>query len=139
MIEPQVHTNGQRTPMVEQTGMAKLLSTLDTLSAGQRSQEARDTEIRTHLRTQAEALARVQTRLQRLAWLVCGLVVLGLGLGGMAVWQATRPAPELAYVRLVGQLDQVLVQQWSTLPKATQEALRGTYERLGLVPPGQRK
>jgi hypothetical protein len=63
------------------------------------------------------------------------MLVLG---GGLIGWQMLHP-PELAYVRALGALDTAVMQQWSTLPKGTQEALSATYGRLGLVPPGQRK
>ena len=45
----------------------------------------------------------------------------------------------MAYARALGALDQVIVQQWGSLPKGTQEALSATYTRLGLTPPSQRK
>jgi hypothetical protein len=42
-------------------------------------------------------------------------------------------------IQALGALDATLAQQWSTLPKGTQEALTTAYRKAGLVPPGQRK
>ena len=59
MIEPQVH-NGQRKTIVEQHGMAKLLTTLDALTTGQTAQQQRDTRLQEQLTTQDEALAHLR-------------------------------------------------------------------------------
>ena len=92
----------------------------------------------THLTPHAQELARLQTWGQRLVLAIAGLAALVLALGGAVGWQLTH-RPDMAYARALGALDQTMVQQWNTMPKATQEALSATYTRLGLVPPGQRK
>ena len=66
------------------------------------------------------------------------LAVLMLGLGSLVGWQVTH-RPDITYARALGAVDATLVQQWGSLPKATQEALSATYGRLGLVPPTQRR
>jgi hypothetical protein len=67
-----------------------------------------------------------------------GRAVLVLGLVGLIAWQLLHP-PDMGYARALGALDATLAQQWGSLPKGTQEALSGTYQRLGLTPPGPRK
>ena len=69
---------------------------------------------------------------------MAGLAGLVLLLVGSQAWQMMHP-PEQAYAKALGALDGTLVQVWPGLPKGTQETLSGTYGRLGLTPPGQRK
>jgi hypothetical protein len=59
-------------------------------------------------------------------------------LAGVVGWQTAHP-PEMVYVRALGAIDQTLIQQWGSLPKATQEQLATTYARVGMSSPGERK
>jgi hypothetical protein len=135
MIDPQP---GQRSVIGEQHGLARLTSTLEALSQGQTQQRTRDTHLQEQLTTQAQQLARLTTRGQRLFRAVLGLGVLTLGLSGLVGWQVRHP-PDMAYARALGALDTALVQQWSSLPKAAQESFSVTYGRLGLASPGERQ
>jgi hypothetical protein len=137
MIEPQIHKK-QRGVIGEQHGLQRLTETLAALSQGQTAQQQRDIEIRTQLTTQAVTLGQLSHWLRWQLYTLAGLAVLVLALGGLVGWQVAHP-PAMPYVKALGTIDAVLVQQWSTLPKGTQEALSATYGRLGLVPPGQRK
>jgi hypothetical protein len=137
MIEPQIH-NGQRGAIGQQHSLATLTETLAAISKGQTAQEQRDTQIQEQLTTQATALTNVRYWLRYQVYGLVGLAVLTLGLGGLVGWQLTH-RPDLASARALGALDQAVVQQWSTMPKATQEALSATYGRLGLVPPNHRR
>jgi hypothetical protein len=135
MIQPQP---AQRGVIGQQHGLQRLTDTLEALSRGQTAQQQRDTQLQEQLTTQAQQLARLTTGGKRLLLAVLGLGVLTLGLGGLVGWQVTH-WPDMAYARDLGAVDATLVQQWGSLPKATQEALSATYGRLGLVPPSQRK
>jgi hypothetical protein len=137
MIQPHIH-NGQPGVIGEQHGLAKLKSTLEALTQGQTAQQQRDTKIQEQLATQAHQLATLHTFCKRLGLAIAELAVLGLALGGLVGWQITH-RPDIAYARALGAVDATLVQQWGSLPKATQEALSTTYGRLGLVPPSHRK
>ena len=137
MIEPQTHKS-QPGAIGQQHGLTRLTTALESLEAGQYAQQQRDGAMQAQLATQAEQLALMAAWGKRLLIAIGLLVGLTLGLAGLVAWQFTHP-PELGYVRALAALDAALGQQWSTLPKGTQEALSATYGRLGLVPPGQRK
>src|SRR5215470_1894217 len=137
MIEPKIH-NGQRGQIGDQHGLAKLTTTLEALTQGQTAQQQRDIKIQEHLATQTHQLATLYKFGQRLVLAIAGLGVLVLALGGAVGWQVRHP-PEQGYARALGALDQAVVQQWSTMPKGTQEALTSVYTRIGLQPPSQRK
>jgi hypothetical protein len=134
MIQPQP---AQRGPIGEQHGLAKLTSTLDALTQGQTAQQQRDNHIQEQLSTQTATVTQLYSWLRWQFYALGGLAVLTLVLVGLVGWQLTH-RPDMAYARALGALDQAVAQQWSTLPKATQEAFSATYSRLGLVPPGQR-
>jgi hypothetical protein len=53
-------------------------------------------------------------------------------------WQLWHP-PSMAYVMAFGATDTTITQQWSTLPKPTQDALAAPYRHLGLPSPGERQ
>jgi hypothetical protein len=122
----------------QQHGLQRLTETLAILSKGQTQQETRDTAIRDQLTSQAQTLANLQTWHQRLVLAIGGLGLVVLTLSAMVGWQMMHP-PEQAYAKALGAVDSVLVQQWGSLAKTTQEHLTTTYNRLGLLPPGQRK
>lgn len=78
-----------------------------------------------------------QRRSGRLLWsagsgFAVGLVAMGLTWG---LWPSAGPAAE----RLLKGVDQILVQQWRTVPKAMQEHLTTTYSREGVVSPEHRQ
>ena len=82
-------------------------------------------------------------RLIRIRWKrapVRELVMAGvlLAAAGALAWHLMQPH-DMPSIRALREIDQVLVQQWGSLPTPTQEALRATYARLGLAPPGQRQ
>ena len=137
MIEPQPH-NSQRGVIGQQHGLQRLTDTLEALSRGQSAQQQRDTQIQAHLATVTQQVTALALGAKRLTWVVGALTVLTLGLGGLVGWQYTH-RPELGYAHALGTLDQAVVQQWSMMPKATQEAFSALYTRLGLQPPSQRK
>src|SRR5438270_14024283 len=104
MIEPQNH-QGQRGVISEQHGLARLTSTLESLSQGQAHQRTRDTHIQDLLATlvrEQDTLAQHITRLTtRSRWLVLAVGVLGmltLGLSGLVGWQITH-RPDIGYAR----------------------------------------
>ena len=141
MIEPQ-NDQGQRGVISEQHGLARLTSTLESLSQGQAHQRTRDTYIQDLLATLVreqdtlvQSITRLTRRSRQLVLAVLGLGVLTLGLGGWQVWHP----PEIAYARAIGAVDAALVQQWNAMPKATQDTLSATYSRLGLPSPGERQ
>jgi hypothetical protein len=135
----------QRGMVGNQHGLTKLTETLEALTQGQTAQQQRDDQIkeqfdqiREHLTTHT---ARVNDVVDWLRYQLYGLValaVLVLTWGGAVGWQLTHK-PDMAYARALGALDQAVVQQWSTMPKGTQEALTSVYTRIGLQPPSQRK
>ena len=135
MRQPQ---NGRPGVLGDHHGLTRLTHALAALEAGQRTQEARDTAIRAQLTTQAQELVRLRAGSHRLVLAIAGLGVLVLALGGAVGWQLTHP-PEQGYARALGAIDATLGQQWGTLPKAVQEALRATYGRGGMVSPGDRQ
>ena len=137
MIQPQIH-HGPPGVIGQQHGLQRLTETLEALTKGQTAQQQRDRQMQTQLTTQAQHLARLTTGAKRLGLAVGMLAGLTLGLGGLVGWQVTS-RPDIASARALGAVDATLVQQWGSLPKATQEALSATYGRLGLVPPSQRK
>jgi hypothetical protein len=137
MIEPQIQ-NGQRGVIGQQHGLQRLTETLEALSQGQTAQQQRDTQMQEQWTSQAASMAHVCQWLRYQGAALVGLSVLVLALGGLVGWQRTH-RPELGYIRALGALDTALVQQWSTMPKATQEALSATYARVGLQPPPTRK
>jgi hypothetical protein len=135
MIDPHP---GQRGIVGEQHGLTKLLTTLETLDAGQRVQQTRDTQLQAHLTTQATTLTQMGRGLRWLRWSVGALLVVMLGLSGLVGWQLGR-TPPLDYARALGVIDGILQQQWPTLPKGAQEQLSSVYSRLGLPSPGERQ
>jgi hypothetical protein len=136
MIAPQIHTS-QPGVIGTHHGLQRLTETLTALEQGQQEQQARDTTLQTQLTTQAETLTHVGQWLRYQCYSLVGLTVLVLVLAGAVGWQVTHQ-PDRGYAHALGALDQAVMQQWSTLPKGTQEALSATYTRLGLVPPGHR-
>ena len=130
MIDPQIH-HGQRGVIGAQHGLQQLTETLAALRQGQTQQGTRETQLQTQL-------AAVTQAIQRLRWTLAGVGGLVLVLCGLVGWQIRHP-PELAYVRAFGALDAAVVQQWPSLPKATQESLGTVYTHMGMVAPGQRK
>jgi hypothetical protein len=82
----------------QQHGLQRLTETLAALEAGQRQQATRDTQIQTHLTTQATLLTQAMrwSRYQRTA--IAGLGRLTLVLGGLLGWQRLR-TPEQGYAR----------------------------------------
>ena len=64
--------------------------------------------------------------------------MLVLMLAGLVGWQVWHP-PEMRYARALGALDATLGQQWGSLPRAVQEQLSATYDRGGMVSPGDRQ
>ena len=128
MIEPQPAQRGQ---IGDQHGLYRLPQTLVDLRQGQHQQGVRDVQI-------AEQLATLTKYSQRSSWVLARCAGLLLLFGGAIAWHAQHQ-PEVGYVRAYAALDTTLVQQWPSLPKATQEALSATYARLGLTPPGARK
>jgi hypothetical protein len=127
MITPQ---NGTPGVIGHQHGLTQLVDTLAAVRLGQVAQQQRDGQLQALL-TALEGTA------WWCVWAVVGLGVVVLLLSGVIGWQLSHP-PKRAYVRALGALDATLVQTWSTLPKAAQEQLSGTYSRLGLTPPGDR-
>ena len=137
MIAPKVHT-GQSGVLGAQHGLQKLTETLEALSTGQQAQQTSDTQMQQQLTTQAAVLTQLRGWLRWQGYALAALGVTTLLLAGCVGWQVWHP-PEQAYVRALGALDQTIVQQWSGLPKGSQEALISTYGRVGMAPPGQRK
>jgi len=135
MIEPQ---NSRPGVIGQQHGLQRLTETLEALTKGQTQQQTRDTALQAQLTTQAALLAWVRGWLRWQWYALLGLGMTTLLLVGVVGWQVTH-RPDLGYARALGALDAALVQQWGSLPKGVQEALSGTYGRLGLVPPSQRK
>jgi uncharacterized coiled-coil protein SlyX len=133
MMQPQ----NSRGVIGEQHGLTRLTTALESIEAGQRSQQTRDSQLQAQLTRQAAVLAQTQYWLRMVLGGVGLLVVLTLGLLGVGGWQAWHP-PDMAYARALGALDSALVQQWNTLPKTTQEQLTTVYGRLGLASPGER-
>jgi hypothetical protein len=137
MIHPQAH-NDHPGVIGQQHGLHRLTTTLEALTQGQTAQQQRDTQIQEQLTAQAARLLHVQQWLHYQLYGLVALAVLVLTLGCLVGWQLTHK-PDMAYARALGALDQAVGQQWSAMPKGTQEALSATYGRLGLVPPSQRK
>jgi len=137
MIAPKVHT-GQSGVLGAQHGLQKLTETLEALSTGQQAQQTSDTQMQQQLTTQATLLTQLRGGVRWQGYALGALGVTTLLLTGLVGWQIWHP-PEQAYVRALGALDQVIVQQWGSLPKGTQEAFSSAYARLKLTPPGQRK
>lgn len=78
-----------------------------------------------------------QQRRGRLLWsagsgFALGLLAMGLTWG---LWPSAGPTA----ARLLTGVDQILVQQWRTVPKAVQEQLTTTYSREGVVSPEHRQ
>lgn len=73
----------------------------------------------------------------RLVWSAGSGVALGLGAMGLAwgLWPSAGPAAE----RLLTGVDQVLVQQWRTLPPPVQAHVTTVYSREGVVSPAHRQ
>ena len=62
-----------------------------------------------------------------------------LGLAAMGLAWGLWPPPEPIAARVFTPVDQVLVQQWHTVPKPLQERLSAAYSRAGGVSPAQRQ
>lgn len=62
------------------------------------------------------------------------------GLGGAALMVGVYlAAPSPPYAQLTAALDQVLVQQYASLPKGVQEQFNAVYVKAHVQPPGQRQ
>jgi hypothetical protein len=119
----------------EHHGLTRLTTALETIEAGQRQQETRDTAIQRHLTTQIALLTQaVRWGRYQLAALA-GLGVLVLTLAGLVGWQVWHP-PEQGCARALSALEATLAQQWGSLPKPVQDALTRTYGRRGWTSPG---
>ena len=137
MIPPQDCQHGV---MGTKHDLQRLTDTLEALMQGQSQQQQRGAQLQQQLATWTEHLtglaqhvAAMTTHLRQ-QWVLVGLLVgLTLGLCGGMGWQLWHP-PAMEYVRALGALDTVVVQQWSSLPKPAQDALSATYTQLGLEP-----
>jgi hypothetical protein len=135
MRQPQ---HGRPGVLGDNHGLTRLTTALETIEAGQRQQETRDTALQAQLATQAALLTQAVRwgRYQRYS--LVGLGLLTLALSGLVGWQVWHP-PEQDYARALGALDATLAQQWGNLPKPVQESLTRTYGRRGWTSPGDRQ
>ena len=76
---------------------------------------------------------------RRGAWVTSALVTGALVLGAVSAWSSTRWAyrDQQRQVRMVQQLDAVIMQYWPTLPRAMQEHVTRIYKAAQYLPPGQ--